>query len=176
MAKSQETLSKKEKEKAKLKKRKEKAEKREERKASAVKGQSLEDMMAYVDENGNITSTPPDLKKRREVNAEDMVIGVAKKAAPEPEELVRKGVISFFNESKGYGFIKDLKNQASVFVHINGLLEQVKENDKVTFEIEMTHKGASATKVQIDRGDKVPAAPVVVAEAKSEEPKTDETV
>jgi hypothetical protein len=61
-----------------------------------------------------------------------------------------------------------------VFVHINGLLEQVKENDKVTFEIEMTHKGASATKVQIDRGDKVVAAPV--AEAKVEEPKTDETV
>jgi cold shock CspA family protein len=90
--------------------------------------------------------------------------------------LIRKGVISFFNESKGYGFIKDLKNQASVFVHINGLLEQVKENDKVTFEIEMTHKGASATKVQIDRGDKVPAAPVAVAEAKPEEPKTDEAV
>lgn len=176
MAKSQETLSKKEKEKAKLKKRKEKAEKREERKANAVKGQSLEDMLAYVDENGNITSVPPDLKKRREVNAEDMVIGVAKKAAPEPEDLLRKGVISFFNESKGYGFIKDLKNQASVFVHINGLLEQVKENDKVTFEIEMTHKGASATKVQLDRGDKVVVAPLALAEAKPEEPKAEETV
>ncbi len=173
MAKSQETLSKKEKEKAKLKKRKEKAEKREERKANAVKGQSLEDMLAYVDENGNITHTPPDLKKRREVNAEDMIIGVAKKAAAEPEEVLRKGVISFFNESKGYGFIKDLKNQASVFVHINGLLEQVKENDKVTFEIEMTHKGASATKVQIDRGEK--ALPIVV-EAKVEAPKSDDAV
>ena len=52
----------------------------------------------------------------------------------------------------------------------------MKENDKVTFEIEMTHKGASATKVQIDRGDKVVAAPVAIAEAKPEEPKADETV
>lgn len=162
MAKSQETFSKKEKEKLKLKKRKEKDEKREERKASAVKGQSLEDMMAYVDENGNITNTPPDPKKRRVAIAEDMVIGVVKQAAQEPADLIRKGVITFFNESKGYGFIKDLKSQDSVFVHINGLVDQVKEGDKVSFEVEMTHKGANAVKVKIEVVEKV--KPVVVVE------------
>ena len=170
MAKSQETFSKKEKEKLKLKKRKEKDEKREERKASAVKGQSLEDMMAYVDENGNITNTPPDPKKRRVAIAEDMVIGVVKQAAAEPADLIRKGVITFFNESKGYGFIKDLKSQDSVFVHINGLVDQVKEGDKVSFEVEMTHKGANAVKVKIEVVEKV--KPVVVVE---EETTTEET-
>lgn len=169
MAKSQETFSKKEKEKLKIKKRKEKEEKREERKANAVKGQSLEEMFAYVDENGNITNTPPDPKKRRVVNAEDMLIGVAKQAAAEPQDLIRKGVISFFNESKGYGFIKDLKSQESVFVHINGILDQVKEGDKVTFETEMTHKGASAVKVKLEIVEKVKPA------AKVEETKPEET-
>ena len=163
MAKSQETFSKKEKEKLKLKKRKEKEEKKEERKANAIKGQSLEDMMAYVDENGNITNTPPDPKKRRVVNAEDMLIGVAKQSAADPADLIRKGVISHFNEGKGYGFIRDLKSQESVFVHINSILDKVKEGDKVTFETEITHKGTSATKVKLDVVEKK-----VVVEEKTE--------
>ncbi len=168
MAKSQETFSKKEKEKLKLKKRKEKEEKREERKANAVKGQSLEEMFAYVDENGNITTTPPDPKKKRVVNAEDMLIGVAKQVAAEPQDLIRKGVITFFNESKGYGFIKDLKSQESVFVHINGILDKVKEGDKVTFETEMTHKGASAVKVKLEIVEKVKPVTADVADAITE--------
>jgi cold shock CspA family protein len=57
-------------------------------------------------------------------------------------------VISFFNESKGYGFIKDLQSQESIFVHINSLEEAVKENDKVTFETEQGPKGLSAIKVK----------------------------
>ena len=60
MARSTETFSKKEKEKARLKKAKDKKEKAEDRKANAGKGKSLEDMMAYIDENGNISSVPPD--------------------------------------------------------------------------------------------------------------------
>ena len=62
MAKSQETYSKKEKESKKLKKRKEKEEKKLERKANNNKGKSFEEMLAYVDENGNLSSTPPDPK------------------------------------------------------------------------------------------------------------------
>lgn len=157
MAKSQETFSKKEKEKLKLKKRKEKEEKKAERKANSVKGQDLSDMMAYVDENGNLTTTPPDPKKRREINLEDVVIGVGKQVAVEQENGVYKGVVNFFNESKGFGFIKDSR-QNSVFVHINGLIDKIKEGDKVTFEIEMNHKGANAVKVKIDKP--VPVAPV----------------
>ena len=60
MAKSKETFNKKEKEKKRLKKKQEKMEKMQERKANAEKGKSLDEMMAYIDENGNLSSTPPD--------------------------------------------------------------------------------------------------------------------
>ena len=150
MGKSQETFSKKEKEKKKLKKRKEKEEKREERKANSAKGLGLDDMMAYVDEDGNITSTPPDPnKKKQTVKAEDIQITVPKDEDIEPLDAIRKGKVTFFNESKGYGFIKDQETQESVFVHMKGLVDQVRENDKVTFEVEKTPKGLSAFDVRL---------------------------
>jgi hypothetical protein len=74
MAKSQETFAKKEKEKKKLKRRKDKQEKMEERKANATKGKTLEEMMAYIDENGNISSTPIDLMKRQIFKQQEMQI------------------------------------------------------------------------------------------------------
>ena len=147
MARSTETFSKKEKEKARLKKSKEKKEKAEDRKANAGKGKSLEDMMAYIDEHGNITSTPPDPSRRIKINSEDIQIGVAKREDL-PHDTVRNGVVSFFNEAKGYGFIKDLQTQESIFVHINGLTEPLKENNMVTFETEQGQKGLSAIKVK----------------------------
>ena len=147
MARSTETFSKKEKEKARLKKSKEKKEKADERKANAGKGKSLEDMMAYIDEYGNITSTPPDPSRKIKVNLEDIQIGVAKQEDL-PHDTVRNGVVSFFNESKGYGFIKDTQTQESIFVHINALTEPLKENNLVTFETEQGQKGLSAIKVK----------------------------
>ncbi len=147
MAKSTETFNKKEKEKKRLKKQQEKKERLEERKANATKGKSLEDMLAYVDENGNITSTPPDPTKKKKINAEDIQIGVAKQEAVELDP-VRQGKVTFFNESKGYGFIRDDQTQESIFVHINGLTQPVKENDKVTFETEMGQKGLNAIRVK----------------------------
>jgi cold shock CspA family protein len=147
LARSTETFSKKEKEKARLKKSKDKKEKAENRKANAGKGKSLEDMMAYIDEYGNITSTPPDPSRKIKINAEDIQIGVAKQQDL-PDDAVRNGVVSFFNESKGYGFIKDLQTQESIFVHINALTEPLKENNMVTFETEQGPKGLSAIKVK----------------------------
>ena len=147
MARSTETFSKKEKEKARLKKSKDKKEKAEDRKANAGKGKSLEDMMAYIDEHGNITSTPPDPSRKIKINVEDIPIGVAKQQDL-PHDTVRNGVVSFFNESKGYGFIKDLQTQESIFVHINALTEPLKENNMVTFETEQGQKGLSAIKVK----------------------------
>ena len=78
MARSTETFSKKEKEKARLKKSKDKKEKAQERKANAGKGKSLEDMMAYIDEHGNITSTPPDPSKKIKINVEDIRIEIGR--------------------------------------------------------------------------------------------------
>lgn len=150
MGKSQETFNKKEKEKKKLKKKKDKEERKEERKANASKGQSLDEMMAYVDENGNISATPPDPKKMKAIKQEDIQIGVSKQEDI-PYEVVRNGIVSFFNESKGYGFIKDQETQESVFVHANGLIDQIKENNKVTFEVEMGQKGPNAVKVKLSK-------------------------
>jgi cold shock CspA family protein len=147
MAKSQETYSKKEKESKKLKKRKEKEEKKLERKANNNKGKSFEDMIAYVDENGNLSSTPPDPKKRKELNLDDIQLGARKEVAVDPADLIRRGNISFFNEEKGYGFIRDEKSQESIFFHVNGLVGPVKEKDKVSFEVEMGQKGLNAIRV-----------------------------
>ena len=99
MAKSKETFNKKEKEKKRLKQRQEKREKMEERKANAKKGQSLDDMMAYIDEDGNISSTPPDPKKKKLFNVEDIQIGVPKFEETD-EDLFHDNCISalrFFN-------------------------------------------------------------------------------
>lgn len=146
MAKSQETFSKKEKEKKRLKKRQDKLIKKEERKADSAGG-SLESMMAYVDEYGNITDTPPDPTKKQKIIASNIEIGVPKRE-DEPEETGRQGKISYWNDSKGYGFIKDLITQENVFVHVNGTLETVKEGDTVTFEVERGQKGMNAVRVK----------------------------
>ena len=148
MAKSQDTFEKKEKQKKRLKQRQDKAEKMEERKANAKKGKSLDEMMAYLDENGNLSSTPPDALKKKTFNAHDMQISVPKQEDRVQESPIRTGVVSFFNQDKGFGFIKDLVTQESVFIHANQLSTPIKEHDKVTFEVEMGHKGPSAINVK----------------------------
>ena len=147
MGRSQETFGKKEKEKQRLRKRKEKEEKMEERKANPSKGKSLDDMLAYIDENGNLSATPPDPKKKKVIDHETIQLGAAP-AAPGSEEIARTGVITSFFEAKGFGFIKDAVSGDSIFVHINNLSETVREGDKVSFELEQTPKGQSAKGVK----------------------------
>ena len=106
-------------------------------------------MIAYLDENGNLSSQPPDPRKRVEVKLEDIQIGVPEYVPPTEEELTRTGKITFFNNAKGFGFIKDLVSQQSVFVHVNNLETAVQENDKVSFQIEMGQRGPSAIKVKL---------------------------
>ncbi|MEI6679119.1 MAG: cold shock domain-containing protein [Mariniphaga sp.] len=146
MTKSQDTFNKKEKEKKRLKKRLEKTQKKEERKGNS-QGGDLENMLAYVDENGNLTDTPPDPSKKRKVNASTIEISVPRREE-EDEITVRTGRIEFFNDSKGYGFIKENDTQEKFFVHVNGLLQEVKEGDVVTFELERGLKGMNAIEVK----------------------------
>lgn len=148
MAKSRESYGKKEKEKLKQKKKQDKEEKKEIRKANAGKGNSFEDMIAYVDENGNISSTPPDPTKKTSVNQENIQISISRRTETE-EETVRTGTVSFFNESKAYGFIKDDLSQENIFVHKNGLIDAITDRDKVTFEVQNTPKGKSAVDVKL---------------------------
>ncbi len=150
MARSQATFGKKENEKKALKKRQDKEEKRVERQANAQKGQGLDAMMAYVDENGNITSTPPDpTRKKQEVKLEDIDVSVRKQADREQEDPIRTGTVTFYNDSKGYGFIRDSQTQESIFVHANSLSISISENDKVTFEVEPGQKGPVAVRVRM---------------------------
>jgi cold shock CspA family protein len=148
MAKSTQSFNKKEREKKQQQKRQDKEQKKEDRKAQASKGKSIDDMLAYVDEYGNITATPPTERKSRAIEQEDIQISIPKQVADPSANADRKGIVTFFNESKGYGFIRDLQTQESIFVHVSELLEPVKENDKVTYETERKQKGLNATKVK----------------------------
>jgi cold shock CspA family protein len=152
MGRSQETFNKKEVKNKKEKKRKDKEKKRLDRKDNEKTGK-LEDMIAYVDENGMITSTPPDPTKKRVIKTEDITISIAKQEDVELDPI-RKGTVTFFNDSKGYGFIRDSETQESVFVHVNNLLEAIKEGNLVSFEVEMGQKGPTAVQVKLFK-DKV---------------------
>ncbi|WP_439182727.1 cold-shock protein [Carboxylicivirga taeanensis] len=146
MAKSQQTFSKKEKEKKRLKKRQDKQKKQEERKANS-KSSKLDDMIAYVDEYGNITETPPDPTKKEKVSAESIEISIPKR---EEEEFdpIRKGRVDYFDTSKGFGFIIDLETKEKYFFHVNGLIDEVSENNQVSFEIEQGLKGLNAVRIK----------------------------
>jgi cold shock CspA family protein len=146
-----ETWNKKERERKKREKQKEKMEKRLERKHNNTGSHNLDDMLAYVDENGSLSSRPPDPKKKITINIEDIDISIPRHTEIDPADLIRVGIVTFFNHEKGYGFIKDLKTQESVFVHVTSLAEAVKENNKVSFEIEKGPKGAHATNVRLVR-------------------------
>jgi cold shock CspA family protein len=145
MAKSKETFNKKEKEKKRIKQRQDKQQKMEERKANKKKSNSLDDMMAYLDENGNLTDTPPDPRKKKVFAAENIQIGVPKQEDM-PEEF-RNGTVTFYNKAKGFGFINDLTSGERLFFHVNDLLEPIEESDKVKFEITRSPRGLNAVQV-----------------------------
>ncbi|MGB7785257.1 MAG: cold shock domain-containing protein [Salinimicrobium sp.] len=145
MAKSQQSYNKSEKEKKRLKKKEEKRKKKEERKASG--GSTSE--FAYVDEFGNLTDTPPDPSNKIEVDPEDIEIGIPKKEESDEEtDFSKEGKVSFFDDSRGFGFILDSVTQEKYFVHVSGLIDKIAENDKVTFELERGPKGMNAVKVK----------------------------
>ena len=151
MGRSQESFNKKEVRSKKEKKRKEKEKKRLAKKEGDNKN-SPNDMIAYVDEHGNITSTPPDPTTKEEIKVEDIQIGVPNREAAEDYDPVRKGIVSFYNDSKGYGFIKDSETKESIFVHINNVVDDIKEGNLVSFEVERGHKGLTAVKVTVIKG------------------------
>lgn len=147
MARSQETFTKREREKQRMKKQEEKKEKMKERKANG-KGNDLQSMMAYLDENGNLTDTPPDPKRVKTFRQEDMQISVPKQEDRKPDEP-KRGTVSFFNTQKGFGFIVDDETRERIFVHANDLTMSIQENDKVTYFVQKGPKGLNATDVAL---------------------------
>ena len=144
-----EYFSKRDREKKKQQARKEKEEKKRERKENARVGNSFSDMIAYVDENGNLTSTPQDPSRRREVNIEDIQISSPKAEDRNSADQFEAGVVTYYNDEKGYGFIRDSKTKQSVFVHHKQLSGPVGINDKVQFLIVKGMKGPEAIEVSV---------------------------
>jgi len=148
MAKSQQTFSKREKEKKRLKKRQDKQKKKDARKADKEENGTGGIQFAYVDHNGNLTDTPPDPTMKVIYELEDIQISVTKKEDLPQEDPVRNGKVSFFDTSKGFGFIIDAANNEKYFTHVSGLIDQIAENDKVSYELEKGMRGMNAVKVK----------------------------
>ena len=138
-------MNKKELEKKKEQKKREKLKRKEERKASGG-SKSFEDMIAYVDEYGMISSTPPDLARKTEVLLENIAISSPKKEDTEKEPL--KGRVEHFNSDKGYGFIKDMGSINKYFFHISNAPDNISEGDIVNFELEKGQRGMNAVRIE----------------------------
>jgi CspA family cold shock protein len=62
---------------------------------------------------------------------------------------MNKGIVKFFNETKGFGFIKEEGTDKEFFVHVSGLINKIKDNDEVTFDLEEGRKGINAVNVKL---------------------------
>jgi CspA family cold shock protein len=62
---------------------------------------------------------------------------------------MNKGIVKFFNETKGFGFIKEEGTDKEFFVHVSGLINKIKDNDEVTFDLEEGKKGINAVNVKL---------------------------
>ena len=62
---------------------------------------------------------------------------------------MKEGTVKFFNESKGFGFIVPNDSNEDIFVHVSGLIDEIRENDKVKFEVEEGRKGLNAVNVEV---------------------------
>ena len=151
MGRSQETFNKKEKEKKRLKKREDKRKKMEARKLEKQENGSKGIEFAYVDHNGNLTDTPPDPSQKIKVKAKNIEVSIPKTLDSDREAFdpVRNGTVSFFDTSKGFGFIVDSENQEKYFCHVSGLKDEITEGNRVSFELEKGMKGMNAVKVTL---------------------------
>ena len=146
MAKSM-TAGKRENEKKRLAKREEKNKRKEERKSNKS---SFDDMIAYVDEYGMITSTPPEENTgKQEINIEEIMISTPKKEDEVP--VILQGRVEYFNESRGFGFIKDFSGVEKYFFHVNNVVTEIKEGDTVTFDLERGPRGMNAVNICLER-------------------------
>ncbi len=140
------SFNKKEREKKRQKRKKDKAEMKAQRK---VDGNKPEEFM-YLDDEGNLTTEPPDPTKKKKVyKLEDIEISTPKKEDLPEVDRTRNGIVKFFNHEKGYGFISDKANGDSIFVHIENITGDIRENDRVTFELGSGPKGPVALLVKI---------------------------
>jgi len=145
MAKSSDTFNKREKEKKRLQKRKDKEQRKEDRKAGN-EGKSFEDMIAYVDENGNFSNTPPDLTRKKIIKENDIDLTSRNKGGS-TANYVKQGFVKFFDKDKGFGFIKDSMTEEEYFFHYKSANFPIAQSDRVSFETENSPKGLNAVRI-----------------------------
>ena len=85
-----------------------------------------------------------------DIKLEDIEVSVPKGSMKNEEDLIKSGIVTFFNEQKGYGFIRNLENNQNIFVHINNVEGEIREGNKVTFEVGQGPKGPAAQNVKQD--------------------------
>lgn len=143
------SFGKRENEKKKKAKRIEKQKRKEERQAGGTS--SMDDMIAWVDENGNITDVPPEEResKKAEIKLEDIAVSTPKKEDVEEEPL--RGRVEYFNTDKGYGFIKDLTSAEKYFFHISSAPTGIAEGNIVNYELERGTRGMNAVRITLTK-------------------------
>lgn len=140
------TSDKREREKIKQSKRQEKQKRKEERQSSGVR--SFDEMLAYVDENGVLHSSPEDVKPKSAVDAAEILVSVPKKS-DEDNDTPLTGMVEHYDAAKGYGFIKNTDNAEKYFFHISNAPADIAEGKRVSFEIESGPRGMNAVRISI---------------------------
>jgi cold shock CspA family protein len=146
MGRSKETFGKKEVRNKQVKKRKDKEKRRLDKKEQGKNG-NFDDMIAWVDLNGTLCSSPPDFTDKEEIVSEQIEISTPK-AEFRKSERILKGKIKNFDMLKGFGFIHSPEINDSIFVHVNDCSDEIKTGDWVTFKTEKGIKGLKATNVK----------------------------
>lgn len=137
------SFSKKENNKKKVKKNQDKQLRREERKTNNNKGKSLDEMLVYVDVNGNFTSVPPHLQDREN----DLAQAKKQKESQTATDASFQGMVTYVSE-KGFGFITEQGSGESLFFHMGKLDITLNKHDKVTYTKQLTAKGYHADNIK----------------------------
>jgi cold shock CspA family protein len=145
MGRAKESFGKKEVRNKQQKKRKEKEKRKQEKKEQGKN--SFDDMLAWVDENGQICTEPPSADNKQEVKAEHIEISIPK-GGGKPKNAMHTGRIRNFDEAKGYGFIRCAEINEAVFFHINDCDDDVNTGNTVEFKVEKGQKGLKATSIK----------------------------
>ena len=164
------SFNKKERDKKRKKRKKDKAERKQQKKLDGVKSEEF----MYVDENGNLTPTPPDPTKKKVFSVEEIQISVPKKSELDEDDKIKSGHVKFYNTEKYFGFIREALTNEDYFVHADNLIDPIKENDKVEFELGTGPRGYIAINVKLKKDPKK-EAPVAKEETTTEDPENKNT-
>lgn len=140
------SFSKKQQNKKKIEKQKEKESRRESRKSENNKGKSLDEMIVYVDVNGNFTSVPPHLQDREA----DLARAEQQRIVAVDPETEFTGTVTFVSD-KGYGFITEDNSRENIYFHQNDLGQALNKYDKVSYRVETSFKGNRAVDIKINK-------------------------